>query len=476
MIFFYPFYFEKQSTFHSHKTIQTMEHLSPSGNDNPVLPETRKNFWDTNRMLIKSLLIGVLTLIMLIPAAFIRELVYERESRQQQVIDEVSGKWAWAQTLNGPVLAIPYLADEVQPNKTVLRVKKMAYLMPEQLNINGHVDPEQRHRSIYDVTLYHSRLEVAGTFNPAALEASGISAANLLPGEAQLLLGIDDVRGIEQDINLDLNGSTVVMDAGVPANDLIKSGLSKRINWDVTSPLHFRFTVLLKGSSALSFVPVGKTTKVNLASSWRHPSFEGKFLPSEQAQIGQSGFNSRWNVLQSSSGIPSVVTDQGIRPGDAAFGVKLIQPADGYGKTQRSVKYALLFISLTFTVFFFIEVLQKKQIHPLQYLLVGLALCVFYTLLLSFTEYIGFNYAYGISTTATISLIGLYVWGVFKSARIALSFSTALAALYAYIFVLIQLEDFALLFGSIGLFILLAVIMYYSRKIDWYGTLKQTTH
>jgi inner membrane protein len=437
-------------------------------------PEDKKSFWDTNRMLIKSMLIGTLTLIMLIPASFIRELVYEREARQQQVISEVSSKWALEQTLKGPILAVPYLVTEVRPDKSLVNVKKLAYVMPEQLTLKGVVDPEQRHRSIYDVTLYRSKLNAEGSFKPVDFAAMGIAPENLLLSETRLLIGINDVRGLEQDITLNINGTNMIMDAGVPANELLSSGLSKAITWDPAKPLSFSFNLLLKGSSSLNFAPVGRTTKVNLSSSWQHPSFEGKFLPSEQASIDQSGFRSTWNVLQISSGIPSIITNQTVSLDESSFGVKLIQPTDGYAKTQRSVKYALLFISLTFTIFFFIEVLQKRQIHPLQYLLVGLALCVFYTLLLSFTEYIGFNYSYGISSFATVSLIGLYVWGVFKSGKISFSFTTALAALYGYIFVLIQLEDFALLFGSIGLFVLLAIIMYYSRKIDWYGTLKQT--
>ncbi|MFA6151576.1 MAG: cell envelope integrity protein CreD [Chitinophagaceae bacterium] len=434
--------------------------------------EPHKSFWETNRTLIKSLLIGFLTLIMLIPASFIKDLVWEREERQQQVIAEVSNKWALSQTVKGPILAIPYWNNETQTDKSILRVKRTMFLMPEQLNIKGKLNPEVRHRSIYDVTLYRSNLNIDGSFKPLDVTALGIPVENIIVSEIKILVGMDDVRGIEQDIKMNLNGTAAIMDAGIPANPHITKGLSKNVIWDLNSNLTFSFNLQLKGSGDLQFIPVGKTTTVNITSPWLHPSFEGKFIPSESASIDQNGFNATWNVLQISSGIPSVLLDQNINLNESAFGVKLIQPTDGYAKTQRSVKYALLFISLTFTIFFFIEVLQKKSIHPLQYLLVGLALCVFYTLLLSFTEYAGFNLSYFIASLATITLIGLYVWGIFKSGKIAISFTAAIAALYGYIFVLIQLEDFALLFGSIGLFILLAVIMYYSRKIDWYGTLK----
>ncbi len=260
----------------------------------------------------------------------------------------------------------------------------------------------------------------------------------------------------------------------MPENDFATKGLSKKVVIQSDKAISFSMDIKLKGSQYLYFTAVGKTTKVHLQSLWKNPSFEGKFLPAETASINQNGFDASWNVLQVSSGSPQFWKDQKVDINQASFGVKLLQPTDGYSKTKRSVKYALLFISLTFTIFFFIEVLQKKQVHPLQYLLVGLALCVFYTLLLSFTEYCGFNIAYIIASSATLALIGLYVWGVFKQVKIAVLFTSALTTLYAYIFVLIQLQDYALLFGSIGLFFILAVIMFYSRKIEWYGSLKQS--
>lgn len=445
--------------------------LHPEKKEQPIpYTEPRKSFWEANRTLLKSLLIAVLTLVMLIPASFIKELVSERENRRQEVINEVSSKWALAQIVKGPIMIVPYWNYETQADKTVLKIKRNLFVMPDQLNIEGQLSPEQRHRSIYDVTLYRSMLEISGTFKPAALAAIGIPVQNILEHEITLMIGIGDVRGIERDINLKMNEETFIMDAGVPSNELITKGLSKQMSWDIQKELTFSFNLQLKGSGDLNFVPIGKTTTVSITSPWLHPSFEGKFIPSQPAVINDKGFKADWTILQISSGIPGVLSGNAINLDESAFGVRLIQPTDGYAKTQRSVKYALLFISLTFTVFFFIEVLQKKQIHPLQYLLVGLALCVFYTLLLSFTEYTGFNPAYGVASLATVLLIGLYVWGIFRSRKIAMTFTASLAALYGYIFVLIQLEDFALLFGSIGLFILLALIMYYSRSIDWYGS------
>jgi inner membrane protein len=238
---------------------------------------------------------------------------------------------------------------------------------------------------------------------------------------------------------------------------------------DSQQKIAFSISLKIKGSSFLYFTPTGKTTVASVSSTWKHPSFDGQYLPSQPATVSENGFSAQWKILQVSRSYPQVWTDANeFDINKSAFGVKLLQPTDGYAKTQRSVKYAIMIIALTFTIFFFVEIFQKRRVHPLQYILVGIALCVFYTLLLSISEYIGFNGAYAIASLATVSLIGLYVLGIFKKLQIAAGFATALGALYTYIFVLIQLQDYALLFGSVGLFVILAVIMYFSRKIDWY--------
>jgi inner membrane protein len=431
------------------------------------------SFSESNRTLIKTALIALLTLVMLVPAAFIRQLVNERQSRQQEVIQEVSSKWAQAQTIKGPVLMIPYVELVQQADKSVARVRKQAFFMPETLDISGKLDPHVKHRSIYDVTLYRSRIQLRGSFAPVDPARLGIAAESVLWDEAQLMTGIDDLRGLEEDIHLQWDSTNTILEPGLPENNVIRSGLSKKLVLVPGKAIAFQMDLKLKGSGQLYVTPLGKTTKVRLSSSWQHPSFEGKFLPSGEGTQTDSGFRADWSVLQVSSGIPTAFKDH-YDLDLASFGVRLLQPTDGYVKTQRSVKYALLFIGLTFTIFFFIEILQKKQIHPLQYLLVGMALCIFYTLLLSITEYSGFNNAYLISATATVTLVGLYAWSIFRQGKIALLFTAALTALYGYIFVLIQLEDYALLFGSIGLFFILAIIMFYSRKIDWYGTSRQS--
>lgn len=429
-------------------------------------------FLEKNRNIIKGFLIGFLILLMLIPAAFIHNLVDERKQRQQEVINEVSDKWASAQTVNGPVLLVPYKTYETLKDGKVIEHRQNAYLLPSQLKIVSNVQPEVRHRSLYNVTLYRSAISINGQFDTQPLTLLKLDPDAILWDESRLILGLDDARGLEEEVKLSWNGHARTLESGVPENQVVKTGLSTSVPFDTQKTNGFVIQLKLRGSEQLYFTPVGKITDVTINSPWKDPAFDGQYLPVKTTPINNHGFSANWKVLQVSRNYPQVWTNGTYDLRASAFGVRLIQPADNYAKTERSVKYALLFIALTFTVFFFIEIIQKRQIHPLQYLMVGFALCVFYTLLLSISEYTGFNPAYIISGIATVLLIGIYVWSLFKKTKIAIGFTTALAGLYTYIFVLIQLQDYALLFGSIGLFIILSVLMYWSRKIDWYDTAK----
>jgi inner membrane protein len=427
----------------------------------------QQGFFDKNKTIIKGLLIGFLILIMLIPASMVQSLVYERQGRQQQVVEEISSKWATAQTVVGPLLLIPYKYYEKDKDGKVLEYRKNICLLPEQLSVNGKLLPEVRHRSLYDVTLYRSGLSFSGRFNGTAISKLKLDPAQIVWADARLLMGIDDARGLEEEVQFRWNNQSLAMESGVPENAVLSKGLNSPVVFG-GEQVAFNIEMKLKGSEQLYFTPVGKVTEVRIASSWKDPAFDGKYLPVTTPEISDAGFTADWKVLQVSRDYPQAWLTGSYDLKESSFGIRLIQPTDSYAKTERSVKYAILFIALTFTVFFFLEILQKRQVHPLQYILVGLSLCVFYTLLLSISEYTGFNPAYTIAATATVMLVGLYVWSIFRKGTIALSFTVALAGLYTYIFILIQLQDYALLFGSIGLFIIIAVLMYASRKIDWY--------
>jgi inner membrane protein len=431
-------------------------------------------FWDRNRILIKGFIIGFLILLMLIPAFFVSNLVYERQSRQTEVINEVSSKWAEQQTVTGPILVLPYKEYNKTPAGAIEETRRTAYLLPEVLNVNGHMQPEIRHRSIFDVILYRSDIELRGSFNFQTLEKLEIPAQNIMWQEARLEIGVNDIRGPEDEIQLNWNGTNEQFEPGTPETTVLKQGLNAPVTADLQNKPNFNIHINLRGSGYLYFTPVGKTTEVTLNAPWKDPAFDGAYLPYQTPAITDKGFTAKWKVLQSSRQYPQCWVDKDPGIDQSAFGVKLLQPVDGYSKTQRTSKYAILFIALTFTIFFFLEVIQNKMVHPLQYVLVGLALCIFYTLLLSISEYTGFNIAYSIASVATVLLIGLYVGSVFKDRKTSVVFTLALGGLYAYIFILIQLQDYALLFGSIGLFLIIAAMMYYSRKIDWYGSHRKT--
>lgn len=426
------------------------------------------SFWQKSRLVVKAGFIGILTLLLLIPMAFISNLVSDRQQRHDQAYREISGKWAASQTIMGPVLMVPYHAHYTGNDRRPVTETREAYFLPDSLDVTGKVSPEKRYRGIYEATLYRSDLLLAGRFR--FLDGDGLKIApdDWIPGSATLLLGLDDLRGVENRLTADWNGTEEAFEPGLPPNTVAQAGLSAPVTLDTGAledgTFPFSIHLELKGSGQLSFVPAGKSTRVHLESPWRAPSFTGGFLP-DARQIGPGGFSADWKVFHLNRNFPQQWTDGKYDLKASAFGVSLMEPVDFYQKTMRCIKYAILIIALTFTVFFLVETGTRNAVHPFQYLLIGLALCVFYTLLISISEYLYFAWAYGIASLATTGLITLYATWLFRDRKMPLVTGCSLALLYGYIFVLIQLEDFALLAGSVGLFIVLAVLMYFSRRI-----------
>lgn len=432
-----------------------------------------QSFFEKYKTLAKGFFVGFLVLIMLIPTAYIMVLITERAGRQQEVIEEVSSKWATGQTITGPMLTVPYYTSSTDKEGKTTRTKRTIHILPEQLNINGRVYPEIRHRSLYNVTVYRSSLELSGQFDPEIINKELGDVDSIDWQKASFVMGIDDSRGLEDEPVLTWGAEKKKMETMMAAHEALSEALDAPVPMQPDKKTDFHITLKIKGTGELYFTPTGKTTIVNISSTYPSPAFDGKYLPDRIPMLSDSGFSASWKILQASRGYPQYWQDSAYPDfKKSAFGVKLIQQADHYSKTERSVKYAILIISLTFLVFFFLEVIQKRSVHPLQYILVGIALCIFYTLLLSISEYTGFNTAYFIAATATVLLITWYIKAIFGKMRVAASFMAALTTLYGYVFFLIQLKDYALLFGSIGLFLIVAVIMYYSRRIDWYGVHK----
>lgn len=425
-----------------------------------------------NPLLIKGIITGVLILVMLIPTLFISNLIKERKQRQEEVVKEVTSKWSDQQTIFTPFLVVPKIEHKTDENGKPITIRTNLTVLASNASIKSIIHPEIRPRSIYKVLLYHSNNEIKGNFQPEWPENLDTNALDF--NEARLCFGLSDYRGIEQEISVHVNGSKFILKPGLPANALNIQGLSARIPLTkeaLDKGFSFSVNAKIKGSEAVYFQPMSMNSNIQMSSSWPNPSFDGNTLPSKR-EISKDGFLSEWNFNSANQPFGNVIETTQANLKGLQCGVSMVQPADQYNKTERSVKYALLFIGLTFAIFFIVEIMQKKPLHPVQYVLVGIGLVIFYTLLLAISEYIAFDYAYLIASLATTGLIGVYAGAHFRSVGSGFLFGGMLAALYGFTFVLIRLEDTALIVGSVGLFIILAIVMYLSRKVRWYGVEK----
>jgi inner membrane protein len=306
-------------------------------------------------------------------------------------------------------------------------------------------------------------------FKKPTFDVSG--KVDVLWDEAFITIGISDLRGIKETLKFGWNGNELSCDPGVKISNLLESGVTVNdiiSTDDGSSDYNFRFSISLNGSNGLSLVPVGRETKARIVSSWQNPSFDGAFLP-ETREITNNGFDAQWYVLELNRNYPQRWSDYKVRFSESAFGVSLKLPVDTYQITERSVKYAILFISLTFMVFFFVEIMRKLKVHPVQYVLVGFGLVLFYLLLLSLAEQMNFVLAYIIASAGIITMITLYSLSIFKIKKLVALLAAILILLYGFLYILLQMQDYALLLGSVGLFIILSSIMFLSRKIDWYA-------
>ena len=423
----------------------------------------------SNKILIKGAITAGLIGIMMIPTVFISDLVHERQARNESVVKEVDSRWAMAQTLTGPYIYLPYKKIVMDASNKPALVTSHLLMLPDNKQVDGKIDHELRERSIYKVLLYRATISDQGNF--ILQLPKDISLDQVQWADAKICFGISDFKGIEERLVIRFNGSDNELSPGLPSDDADEKGLSAPIvitATDMGKPLNYQIHLKIKGSEMLHFVPLSGNSHYTLESTWPSPSFDGNNLPSERT-VSEKGFTAAWNFNKANLPFGTVLNDFKFDQSALAFGVTMIQPADQYAKTNRSIKYAILIIGLTFSLFFIIELMQHKPIHPVQYVLIGLALVIFYSLLLAISEFLDFDYAYLIASVGTILLIGLYAQSHFKSWKSAGIFSGVLTLLYGFIFVLIRLEDTALLVGSIGLFIILALTMYASKKVNWYG-------
>jgi len=433
------------------------------------------NQWMKNSLTLKLVIIGILSLLLMIPNGMIKKLILERSDNHINATREVSDKWGKMQTIGGPVLTIPYtltIKTKVKDDEyETTYLKQLAHFLPNELNYKTELIPEIRYRGIYEVMLYKTKIKITGDFEAPNFKALGIGDAKINWDDAYLSIGIPDMRGIKERVDINFNDSTYRFNPGIETDQVFSSGISTNIGIkeETDDYLHaFSLDLDINGSEELYFWPLGKETKVDVNSTWSNPSFIGAFLP-DSRDINEDGFTASWKILHLNRNFPQSWKNRAMSFQGSAFGLKLFLPVDEYQKNTRSSKYAIMFIVLTFLVFFFVEIIIKRKIHPFQYLLVGLALCVFYILLLSLSEHLGFNIAYLLAAAAIVLLITSYSGSIFKKALPTILTGLIVSILYLFLFTLLQLEGYSLLFGSIGLFIILAVVMFVSRKIDWYN-------
>ena len=428
--------------------------------------------------------VGLLILLLMIPLLMIDGMVSERQRLREGVLEDIASSSSRAQQITGPILVVPY-RKTVREWKTHEKsgqryveereYRDRLYFLPERFAIDGAVSSEARSRGIYQARLYHSDSQVSGHFQVPAQYGISEDFADYRFEPAFLSVGISDIRGIENDLRLRLNGAELPFAAGT-ADNLLSNGVHAplpALDGVNGQRLDFAFNLKLQGTGSLSITPVGRDTQVELRSDWPHPSFVGEFLP-QQREITAQGFSARWQTSFFATNLEEVLADCVNRErcqtfAQRYFGVSFVDPVDQYLKTERAIKYALLFIALTFAGFFLFEVLKRLAVHPVQYGLVGLALALFYLLLLSLSEHLPFALAYGLSSGACVLLLAIYLSAVLHSALRGGLFGLALSLLYALLYGLLSAEDYALLMGSLLVFALLAGVMLLTRKLDWYA-------
>jgi inner membrane protein len=414
-----------------------------------------------NSLTLKILLLTVLGLFLLIPLEMIKSIIRERQQTSENVKKEIASQWAGRQNLSGPILNIPVrifpLKNDAEPHMSIL------HIMPEKLNVSGDVKTERRHRSIYQTVVYNSDITISGEFLIPAISAG--ERNEVLWDEAYYTLGISDNRGLKGGVVMKTGTEAIDAIPGLQDKEVFASGISFPAGLtEKVKSIPFELEINLSGSEGISFSPVGKTTHVNLKSPWNAPGFTGNFLPATRT-INNSGFNADWLITNLNRNFPQVWKEDEFKPASDSFGVDFVMVVDHYQKSLRSAKYGILFIALTFMALLFAEMATGESLQILNYLLVSLALVLFFSLLNALSEQVGFNPAYIIAAGSTIILITLFLRKLVRNFRAVILISGMLVFLYSFIFILLTLNDYAYLAGNLGLFFLLAITMAVSTKL-----------
>ena len=433
---------------------------------------------------LKMVAIAVLILFLLIPLTMVRSVLQERLNRRDEAVREVTATWGKEQVIMGPVLIVPFKQDQKTWEQKVVNGKwerveagstiwRRAYFLPSTLKADGQLNPDRLRRGIYETVVYSGILNLSGAFARPSFEEWSVDPQQILWDEAEIALSITDLRGAKETLQMKLGEQVIPLRPGRRLEGF-DGGVYARIKGlkDSADTIPFSMSLTLNGSRSLRFAPAGVNNDIRLVSNWPDPSFQGAFLPVGR-KVGPDGFSAHWQISHYGRSFPQQWTDQ--NPVNAAgtasslFGVDLVPALDSYRFVERSIKYGILFITLLFAAFFLFEVLSTVRIHPFQYALVGIALCLFYLALLALSEVIPFDAAYWIGAAVSSLLISLYSAKFLQSGSRASLVAVGLAVVYAFLFVVLRLQDYSLLVGTAGLFLVLAIVMFVTRNIDWYA-------
>lgn len=457
--------------------MENSEQPQPSQQPNKFLQ------WLKTSITARMLIVGSLILVLLIPLSYVNILINERTYRQKDVVRDINQKWGNDVMLYGPILKLPYktyseTSTYNETTKTYLKETKThlnyAYVFPEELNIDANVKSKSLYLGNFESAVFTSDIALNGVFETPNLKIKDIKGEDVVWKKASLVFKTTNLKGIKNEMNISLNGDTYGFETNFNDSssqqhlDELETGFIDEAL--LTNTLKFNMNVSYNGSQQIQAIPVGKTTSMTMASKWSDPGFTGNYSPNDETRsITDKGFKVDWKILAINRAFSQLYVNKIPNLSQFAFGTKFVVLVDEYQKSERSAKYGFLVIGLTFLIFFLIQTLSKIYIHPFQYLMIGLALIMFYTLLVSISEHSNFLKAYVIAGISVVSLITLYSKSILKNVKFSVLIGLSLTALYSFIYVIIQLENYALLFGSIGLFLILASVMYVSRKIDWHN-------
>jgi len=429
----------------------------------------------------KMIMVGLLTLVLLIPLQFVKSLIEERALRQKEVISETGEKWGESVYFYGPIVKVPYktYTETISVNeKTNERTTEKtaateyAYFFPDELKNQSKVNTKVLNRSNYESVVFTSDMKFQGKYSKPDFSSKNIPDADILWDKATILIQTTNLKSIRDEVKINLGNTSYTFEPVYSTKkdsvEALETGFLNAAAFQNGGQVSFQFDMVYNGSQQIRMVPIGKTTTAKVTSNWHSPKFDGNFLPDDKTKtVSDKGFQADWKILhinrafsqQSFEFLPDLEK--------FAFGVDFIIPVNQYQQNERAAKYGFLVIGLTFLIFFLIQSISKIKIHIFQYSMIGLALIMFYTLLISITEHSSFLKAYLISGISVVVMISLYSISILKNKKFPAFIGTSLAVLYSFIYVIIQLENYALLFGSIGLFLILGAVMYFSRKIDW---------